>query len=112
MVDRLAIFAACPTRKLLPQRLYCTFLSLYRSHIPNNVESWHVFPDDESIGAFLQNEIYKPKEILSLEFIKIPKGSNPIESSLSASDVSNRKETYEEDSKRKIGDSIPVSIRT
>jgi hypothetical protein len=37
--DRLAIFVVFPSRKLLPQRIDCTFLSLYRPHIPNNDES-------------------------------------------------------------------------
>jgi ribonuclease HI len=40
IADKLVVFAASPTRKLLPQRPDCTFLSLYRPHLPNNVESW------------------------------------------------------------------------
>jgi hypothetical protein len=59
MADRLVVFAASPTRKLLPQRPDCTFMSLYHPHFPDNVESWQVFPDDESICAFLQNEPIK-----------------------------------------------------
>jgi ribonuclease HI len=39
MVDRLIVFAANPSRKLLPQRPNCTFMSLYHPHFPNNVES-------------------------------------------------------------------------
>jgi hypothetical protein len=112
MADRLVVFAASPTRKLLPQRPDCTFLSLYRPHIPNNEESWQVFPDDESICAFIQNEPYNPKEIISLEDNKIPKGLNPLESSFSTSDVSNNKDHKEEESKWKIGDIIPVNIGT
>jgi hypothetical protein len=112
IVDRLVVFATCPTRKLLPQKLDCTFLSLYRPHLPNNVESWQVFPDDEIICAFLQNEIYKSKEIISLEDNKISKGMTPLESSFSTSDVSNKKDKEEEESKRKIGDIIPVNIGT
>jgi hypothetical protein len=40
MDDRLAIFAASPTRQLLPQRPDCTFQSLYHPHIHENLESW------------------------------------------------------------------------
>jgi ribonuclease HI len=40
MVDRSVVFAASPTRQLLPQRPYCTFQYLYRPRIPENVESW------------------------------------------------------------------------
>jgi hypothetical protein len=53
MVDRLDFFAASPTRKLIPQRPDCTFLSLFRPNIPNNEESWQVFPNDESICSFI-----------------------------------------------------------
>jgi ribonuclease HI len=77
ITDRLVDFAASPSRKLLPQRPDCTFLSLYRPHPPNNVESWHVFLDGESFCAFLHNELYKPKEIISLEDNEIPKGLTP-----------------------------------
>lgn len=111
MVDRLDVFAASPTRKLLPQRLDCTFLSLYRPHIPNNEESWQVFPDNESICDFIQNESYKPKEIISLEENKIPKGSTLLESSFSSSDVSNNKDHKAEESKQKIGNIFLVNIR-
>jgi ribonuclease HI len=112
IVDRLVVFASCPTRQLLPQRPDCTFLSLYRPHLPNNVESWQVFPDDESICAFLQNELYKPKEIISLEDNKFPKGLTPLESSFSTSDVGSHNDKKEEESKRKIGDLIPLNIGT
>jgi hypothetical protein len=53
MVDRLAFFAANPLRKLLPQRPVCAFMSLYRPYFTNNVESWKVFLDDESICDFI-----------------------------------------------------------
>jgi ribonuclease HI len=56
MADRLAFFVASPTRKILPQRPDCTFQYFYRPHIPDNVDSWRVFPSDESICAFIQNE--------------------------------------------------------
>jgi ribonuclease HI len=53
MVDRLVFFATSPTRKLLPQRPDRTLQYLYHPHIPDNVESWKVFPSDEIICAFL-----------------------------------------------------------
>jgi hypothetical protein len=53
MVDRLAIFAVSPTRKMLPQRLDCMVLSLYRPPLPNNLESLKFFPDDKGICTFL-----------------------------------------------------------
>jgi hypothetical protein len=56
MDDRLALFSTSPTRQLLPQRPDCTSQSLYRPHILDNVESWKVFPNDEIICAFIQNE--------------------------------------------------------
>jgi hypothetical protein len=71
--------------------LIAHFCLLYRPHLPNNVESWQVFPDDEGICAFLQNDLYKPKEIISLEDNKIPKGLTPLESSFSMSDVGKKK---------------------
>jgi ribonuclease HI len=40
MADRLDFFAASHNRQLLPHRPDCTFQSLYRPHIPDNVESW------------------------------------------------------------------------
>jgi hypothetical protein len=92
MAHRLVVFAASPTRQLLPQRHDRTFLSLYRSHLPNNEESRQFFLKDESICAFIQNDPYNPKEIISLEDNKIPKGLTPLEMSFSTSDVSNNKE--------------------
>jgi hypothetical protein len=71
MVDRLAIFASSPIRHVLPQRPYCTFLSLCQPHLPDNIESWHLFPDNEGICSLLNNETYKPKEIISFENDKI-----------------------------------------
>jgi hypothetical protein len=106
MDDRLVVFVANPSRKLLPQRPNCTFMSLYHPHFLNNVESWQVFPDDESICAFIQNEPLKKKEIISLEDDKFPKGMTPLESSFSSSDVGNKKNVEEEESKIKIGDIV------
>jgi ribonuclease HI len=66
MADRLAVFAASPNRQLLPHKHDCTFQSLYRPHILDNIESWQVFPNDESICDFIQNEPFKTKEIISI----------------------------------------------
>jgi hypothetical protein len=112
MADRLAIFAASPNRQLLPHRPDCTFQSLYRPHIPENIESWQVFPNDENICAFIQNEPFKPKEIISIEDNKIPKGLTPLESSFSSSDVGNKEKHKEEESKRKVGETISLNIGT
>jgi ribonuclease HI len=90
MVDRLAVFATSPNRQLLPHRPNCTFQSLYRLHIPDNIDSWQVFPNDESIFTFIQNEHFKPKEIISIEDNKIPKGLTPLDISFSSSDVGNK----------------------
>jgi hypothetical protein len=112
MDDMLVVFAASPTQQLLPQRLDCTFQSLYCPHIPDNVESWQVFPNDEGICAFIQNEPFKPKEIISMEDDKFPKGFTPLESSFSSSDVRNKETRKEEESKRKVGDTISLNLGT
>jgi hypothetical protein len=83
MANKLVVFAAYPTRQLLPQRHDFTFQSLYHPHIPENVESWQVFPSDERICSLIQNEPYNPKEIISKEYKKIMKGFTPLESSFS-----------------------------
>jgi hypothetical protein len=69
---------------------------LYRLHIPDNIESWQVFPSDESIWYFIQNEPYKPKEIISMEDNKIPKGLTPLECLFSLSHVGNKEKHKEE----------------
>jgi hypothetical protein len=112
MAGMLAIFATSPTQQLLPQRPYCSFQYLYRLHILDNVESWKVFSSDESICDFIQNEPYNPKEIISMEDNKISKGLNPLESSFSSSDVGNKEKHKEEDSKRKVGETISLNIGT
>jgi hypothetical protein len=61
IANRLVVFATSPTRQLLPKRPNCTFQSIYRPHIPDSVESWQVFPSDEGICSFIQNEPFKPK---------------------------------------------------
>ena len=66
MDDQLAIIAACPNRKFLPHIHDCTFQSLYCLQIPDNIESRQVFPNDERIYAFIQNEPLKPNEIISI----------------------------------------------
>jgi hypothetical protein len=112
MVDRLVVFATSPTRQILPQRLDCTFQSLYLPHIPNNVESWQVFPRDEGFCAFIKNEPFKPKEIISTKDDKFLKGLTPLESSFSSSDVVNKETHKEEESKRKVGNTISLNIGT
>jgi hypothetical protein len=52
---------------------------------------------DESIYAFIQNELLKKKEIISLEENKFPKGLTPLENSFSSSDVGNKKNIEEEE---------------
>jgi hypothetical protein len=90
MDERLVVFVASSTWQILPQRHDCTFQSLYHPHIPDNVESSQVFPNDEGICAFIQNEPYNPKEIISMGNNKILKGLTPLESSFSLSDVGNK----------------------
>ena len=91
MAGKLALLAASPTRQLLPQRPYCTFMSLYWPHLQDNIESWQVFIDDEGMCAFIQNEPYNPKDIFSLENDKLPKGLTLLEISFSTSDVGKKR---------------------
>lgn len=112
MVDRLFVFATSPIGQLLPQRPDCMFQYLYRPHICNNVESWKVFPSDEVIFSFIQNESFKPKEIISIEDDKFPKGLTPLEILFSSSDVGKKETHKEEGSKRKFGDTISLNIGT
>jgi hypothetical protein len=112
MVDRLVVFVASPNRQIFPHRHDCIFQSLYHQHIPNNIESWQVFPSDENICVFLQNEPYNPKEIISIEDNNIPKGLTPLESSFSSSDVGNKDKQKEEESKMKVGETISLNIGT
>jgi hypothetical protein len=80
MADWSTVFVASPNRQIFPHVPYCNFQYLYCPHIPDNIEYWKLFPSDESIYAFIQNEPYKPKEIISIEDNKIPKGITPLES--------------------------------
>jgi hypothetical protein len=74
------------------------------------MESWQVFPSDEGIFTFIQNEPFKPNEIISIEDDKFPKGLTPLESSFSSIDVSNKEIHKEEESKRKVGDTISLDL--
>jgi ribonuclease HI len=112
MDDMLVVFPASPTQQLLPQIHDCTFQSLYRPHIPANVESLQVFPSDESICSFIQNEPYKPKKIISMDDKKKLKGLTPLESSFSSSDVGNKEKHKQEESKRKVGETNSLNIGT
>jgi ribonuclease HI len=40
MDDRLVVFVASPNQQPFPHMPDCSFQSLYRPHIPDNVESW------------------------------------------------------------------------
>jgi ribonuclease HI len=112
MVGSLVVFTTSPTRQRFPQRLDCTFQSLYRPHIPDNVESWQGFPSDEEICDFIQNEPFRPKEIISIEDDKFSKGLTPLKSSFFSSDVSNKEIHKEESSKTKVGDTISLNLGT
>jgi hypothetical protein len=72
-------------------------------HIPDNVEAWKIFIDDENICAFLKNEPLDKNEIISLDDNKFPKGLTPLEGSFSTSDVDSHEKTTKEDSRRNIG---------
>jgi hypothetical protein len=47
-----------------------------------------------------------------MEDNKFPKGLTPLESSFSSSDVSNKEMQKEEESKRKVGDTISLNLGT
>jgi ribonuclease HI len=111
MVDQLVVFVASPNQHPFPHRLDCYFQSLYLPHIHDNIESWQALPNDESVCAFIQYEPLKPKEIISIEDNKIPKGLTPLESLFSLGDVGNKEKHEEEESKRKVGKTISLNIR-
>jgi hypothetical protein len=67
MANRLVVFAASPSQYIFPQRLDCMLQFPYGTHIPDNIESWKVFPSDEFFFSFIQIEPFKPKEIISIE---------------------------------------------
>jgi hypothetical protein len=60
----------------------------------------------------LQNELYKPKEIISLEDNKFTKGLTPLKRSFSMSDVGSHNNKNEDESEQKIGDLIPLNNGT
>jgi ribonuclease HI len=99
MAGRLAIFATSPKKQPLPHRPDCSFQSLYCPYIPDNVESWQALPNNESNCAFIQDEPFKPEEIISIENNKIFEGLTPLEISFSLSDIGNKenrkKRSYE-----------------
>jgi hypothetical protein len=110
MTDWLVVFASSPNLQIITHRPNCTFQSLYQPHVLDNIESWKVFPSNERISNFIQNEPYKPKEIISMEDNKIPKGLNPIESSFLWGDIGNKNKHKEEESKIKVGETISLTI--
>jgi hypothetical protein len=90
MVGRLAIFENSPKKQLLPHIPNCSFQSLYRLYIPDNVEYWKALPNKERNCAFIQDEPFKYEEIIPIENNKILEGLTPLESSFSSSDVGNK----------------------
>jgi hypothetical protein len=78
MADQLDSFATSPNRQLLAHRHDCTFQYLYCPHIPDNIESLQALPNDDNIFYFIQDEPINPKEIISIEDNKIPKGLTPL----------------------------------
>jgi hypothetical protein len=63
MTDWLAFLAASPTRQLMPHRLDCNFQFIYHPHIHDNIEYSKVFPNNERIFPFIQNEHLNPREL-------------------------------------------------
>jgi hypothetical protein len=112
MAGRLAIFAASLNQQLFPHRPDCSFQSLYCSYIPGNVGSWQALPNDESIGASIQDEPFKHEEIISIENNEIPESLTPLESSFSSSDVGNKEKQKEEELRKKVVETISMNIRT
>jgi hypothetical protein len=104
MADRLVVFASSPNQQPFPHRPDCSFQSLYHSHVPDNVNSWQFFPNDESICVFIQDEPLNTKEMTSIENNTIPKGLTPLESLFSSSDVGNKEKKREEGSRRNMGE--------
>jgi ribonuclease HI len=79
MASWLVVFATSPNQQLFPHRHDCSFQSLYRPCIPDNLESWQALPNNKVILYFIQDEPLKAKEIISIENNKIPKELNPLE---------------------------------
>jgi ribonuclease HI len=110
MVDQIVVFATSPNQQSLPRRHDCSFQSLYRQHILDDVKSWQALRNDESDCAFIQNEPLKPKEMIFIEDNKITKGLNPLVGSFSSSDVGNKEKLREEGSRREMGETISWNI--
>jgi hypothetical protein len=96
----------------LPRRPDCAFQSLHCPYIYENEGSWKAIPNDESICVVIQNEPLEPKEIISVENNKIPKGLNPLESSFSLSVVGNKEKQGEEELWKRVIETILLNIRT
>jgi ribonuclease HI len=112
MVDRLAVFATTPNQQLLPHRPDCAFQSLHHPYIPEKEGSWKAIPNEESIFVVIQNEPLEPKEIISVENNKIHEGLTPLESSFSLSVVRNIEQQRDEESQKKVIETILLNIRT
>jgi ribonuclease HI len=110
MIDRLVVFGTSPNQQPLPYRPDCSFQTLHRPHIPDNVESWQALLNDKSACALIQDEPLKLKEIISIEDDNIPKGLNPLESLFSSSDVGNKEKQEEEELRKKVGETISLNI--
>jgi len=82
------VYASHPDRHNWVERHDCSVISLYRPHLPKNQEYWQVFDHDESLQAFLTNEVEQNFEVINLEHNKYSKGLTPLESSFSTNDAS------------------------
>jgi hypothetical protein len=89
-----------------------SFQSLYRPYIPDNVGSWKALSNDERIFSFSQDGPLNPKDIISIENSKVPRGLTPLESSFSLSDVGNKEKQKEEELRKKVVETISMNIRT
>jgi ribonuclease HI len=111
MANQLDIFAASSNQEYLPYRPDCSFQTLYHSRIPDNVESWRAFPNDENICAFIKDEPLNLKKMTSIEDDEIPKGLTPLKSSFSSGDVGNKEKIREGESRKKVDETISMNIR-
>lgn len=94
IIDGLSMFTTRPYKFDMANKLDFPVITLYRPHLPNNDESWKFFEEDNTILAFLKDEIHEPSMVINLEHNKYPKGLAPLEdifSSIHASKVG----TYE-----------------
>jgi ribonuclease HI len=112
IADRFAVFATSPTQKLLPRWPDYAFQYLHRPYIYENEGFWKAIPNDVIICVVIQNKPPDPKEIISVENNKIPKGLTPLESSFSLIVVGNKEKQKEEELQRKVIETILLNIRT